>query len=318
MGVVVTGGAGFLGGHLVRTLSDAGHAVTVIDRRPLPAERTAVPGVDAITADLVAAEPATRAALAGADAVWHLAGCPGVRDDGPDVAVRRHRDNVLATAAVVDAVPADVPLVVASSSSVYGGSTGTRACHETDRPQPRGGYARSKVAVEDVCAQRAAAGGHVLVVRPFTVAGEGQRPDMALARWIDAALAGRPLDLLGSPERTRDVTDVVQVARVLLGLVERGATGTVNVGTGRGRTLRELADAVCRATGTDPGRVMHPAGRAEVRHTLACTRRLRDLLGTVPVTDLASLVERQVAATLAGLPTAGQRPKDALVAGAPR
>ena len=310
MGVVVTGGAGFLGGHLLRALSGAGHAVTVVDRRPLPTE-AALPGVASVTADLTAATPEVRAALAGADAVWHLAGCPGVRDDGPDVAVRRHRDNVLASAAVVAAVPAGVPLVVASSSSVYGGTSGTRPCRETDRLLPRGGYARSKVRVEELCAQRAAAGGHVLVVRPFTVAGEGQRPDMALARWIDAARTGRPLELLGSPERTRDVTDVAQVARVLLALGEQEASGTVNVGTGHGRTLRELADAVCRATGTDPVRVVHAAGRAEVRHTLACTRRLRDLVGVVPVTDLAALVARQVAALDSGVRRAARHDLDA-------
>ena len=142
-----------------------------------------------LTGDLLDRDELVDAAFETADAVLHLAGCPGVRDDTPDVGRRRARDNVAVTGRVLAAVPAHVPVVVASSSSVYGGSAGAPS-EERDAVSPRGGYARSKVAVEQLCARRAAAGGQVTVVRPFTVVGEGQRPDMAVSRWIAAAEAG--------------------------------------------------------------------------------------------------------------------------------
>lgn len=185
--------------------------------------------------------------------------------------------------------------MVTSSSSVYGGSAG-RPCAEGDPLRPRGGYARSKVQVEVHCAGRLRRGGAVTVARPFTVAGEGQRPDMALARWIEAARSGRPLMVFGCPERTRDVTDVAEVGRALLALTERGVRGVVNVGTGVGHPLGELAAAVGAALDAEVRTVVTPAAAVEVSHTLADTRRLRRLAGFVPRTDLPALVARQVAA----------------------
>lgn len=290
MVAVVTGAAGFIGRTLVRALAERGEVVGV-DRLPQPP----VPGLTRITADLLDGDPAVLGALAGADAVHHLAGCPDVRDRRCDVAHRRYRDNVLATAAVLAAVPPDTALVVTSSSSVYGGARGGRPSRESDRLRPRGGYARSKVLVEQLCAQRARAGGRVTVVRPFTVAGEGQRPGMALARWITAARAGEPLTLLGSPERTRDLTDVRQVAAALIDLASSEPRDTVNLGTGVGRSLGELVDAVARALGVPVRTVVTPAHPDEVGHTLADTRVLRGVIGWVPSTDPDALVARQLA-----------------------
>lgn len=293
MPVVVTGAAGFIGRTVVATLRRRGYPVVGIDRRPwVPCD-----GEVAIRAALDRADATVTDALAHADAVLHLAGCPGVRDTAPDVALRRYRDNVVAGAHVLAATPAATPLVVVSSSSVYGGSAGGRACAEEDTPSPRGGYARSKVALEARCASRRAAGGLVGVVRPFTVAGEGQRDDMAIARWLAAAQAGRPLSVLGSLDRLRDVTDVRDVAEGIVRAAERGLTTTVNLGTGRPRTLRELVATVAVATGADPELVVTPAAHVEVPATRADTRRCADLLGFVPHTDLPALVARQLAAS---------------------
>ena len=146
--------------------------------------------------------------------------------------------------------------------------------------------------MERLCAER----GDVAVLRPFTVAGEGQRPDMALARWIAAVRAGRPIGILGSAARTRDVTDVRDLVRALRAAAERGVTGPLNVGTGRPRTLAELAAAVCRALGTPAELVVRPAAAVEPAATWADTTLLGRRLGFVPVTDLDALVARQVAA----------------------
>lgn len=291
MVAVVTGAAGFIGSVLMDALARR-EPVVGIDRDPF----TPPPGAAAISADLLDPAPDVRATLAQARVVYHLAGCPDVRDPRPDVAQHRYRDNVLAAAAVLAAVPLRTPLLVTSSSSVYGGTRNGKPCAESDPLRPRGGYAQSKLLVERLCKGRAQAAGLVTVLRPFTVAGEGQRPGMALARWIDAARRGRPLRLLGSPERSRDITDVRDVVQALIDLADRRVCGLLNVGTGVGHTLRELAEAVCAAVGVEVHLELAMAHPAEATHTLADTRELRRAIGWVPRTDLTDLIARQVAA----------------------
>ncbi len=286
MAVVVTGAAGFVGGAVVRYLRASGERVAAIDRRPV-ARR---PGIMPLQADLCDEEPDVIAALRAADAVIHLAGCPGVRDRLPDVESRRQRDNVDAVSAVLAATPAQVPVVVASSSSVYGGARFGRASREDDPCQPLGGYAASKVRAEMVCRDRLDAGAPVVIARPFTVVGEGQRPDMALSRWVDAVLLGRPLRILGGLDRTRDFTDVREVARALTALL--GSAGVVNLGSGRPRTLRAAVAAVGAVLGVEPLVTVEPAAPEEVPDTWADTTRLATLTGRVPQTDLVDAVSR--------------------------
>jgi nucleoside-diphosphate-sugar epimerase len=297
--VVVTGAAGFIGSALVADLLAAGYQVTAVDRRPL-ADLPA--GAAAISADLLGPgrqAAAVREALRTAEAVFHLAGRAGVRDGDPAAPALRHRDNVLATASVLAGVPAGTPLVVASSSSVYGGSRAGRASAEGDPLRPRGGYARSKAAVEDLCRRRLASGGTVAVARPFTVAGRRQRPDMALARWAAAASRGDPITVYGSLRRTRDITDVRDAATALRLMAERGVTGPLNIGTGRPYTLGDLAAAIHRTVGPAPVQVI-PAPRTDPPHTRADTRLAYRRLGFTPRTDLdatvRSLLAREVAA----------------------
>ena len=295
MVAVVTGAAGFIGRSLVAALAERGEVIA-IDRVP-PASAGAV----LVTADLLDGDPTVRAALAEADTVYHLAGCPDVRDARGDADTHRYRDNVLATTAVLAAVRPSTHLVVTSSSSVYGGTRPGRPSSESDRLRPRGGYAASKVLVERLCLARGeAAGGLTTVVRPFTVAGTGQRPGMAVSRWIAAAVEGRPLRMYGSPERSRDITDVDDVVRALVALADARAGGVVNVGTGVSHTLAELTAAVSRAVAVETTTEVLPAAGVEVAHTLADTTRLGRLTGWVPRTDLDALVARQLAAQRQG------------------
>lgn len=291
MKAVVTGAAGFIGHHVARQLLEQGHEVVGIDRSP------SVPtGVKALVGDLATADTRIVDALRSADAVWHLAARPGVRDRSPDIERRRYLDNVVSTHVVCEYVGRDVPLVVTSSSSVYGGAqrgASVIACKEGDDLAPRGGYARSKVRAEIACRHRSEDGGAICIARPFTVAGERQRPDMAIARWIDCILDGRPIRIFGSLDRTRDITDVRQAAAALIQLAWNGMGRTVNVGGGRGFTLQEIVATVEDATGALARVEVVPAGQEEVPATLADTRLLHQTIGWVPETDLPRLVGRQ-------------------------
>jgi nucleoside-diphosphate-sugar epimerase len=294
--IAVTGASGFIGSGLVTRLAATGIAVVAVDRRPA---RRDVPGVRRVVADL--ADPLDdellRGTLAAADVIVHLAGRPGVRDRSPGVELARHRDNVLTTEHVLAAAAG--PVLVASSSSVYGGARGGRPCHEDDARRPLGGYARSKARAEDLCAEHRSAGAPVTVLRPFTVVGPGQRPDMALDRWLAAAVAGRPVEVFGSLQRSRDVTDIGAVVRAIAQLVELAATGrglppTLNLGTGTARTLGELVAAVRRAVPGPVDVVVTPHRDDDPDHTLADTTRCAATLGWVPTTDLDDVVAAQL------------------------
>ena len=294
---VVTGSSGFIGAHLVEQLAGRGAEVIGLDRR-LPSPGAA--GVH-LEVELTALDARDLIAetLERADLVFHLAGRAGVRDSGPEVDTARRRDNGLAGATVLGLTPRRTPLLVSSSSSVYGGAQ-VRAGHviasqESDPVHPRGTYARSKVLVERLCAQRRVRGGLVTVVRPFTVAGPGQRPDMAVSRWLDAALSGEPAKVLGSLERRRDMTDVRQVARAMADLVAHPDLDLVNLGTGSPLRLGDVLSAVVGAVGRPVGIDVEPASREEPAVTCADTTRLEAHLGWVPETDIDELVGAQAA-----------------------
>ena len=118
MQVLITGGSGFIARRLISAALDAGLPVRTLDRRPAPPDVSST--VDHIRADLTGGDRHVVAALRSADAVIHLAGCPGVRDTRPDVEERRPRDSIAATEVVASCTPANVPLIAFSSSSVYG------------------------------------------------------------------------------------------------------------------------------------------------------------------------------------------------------
>lgn len=295
MRAVVTGSAGFIGSNLVGELIARGYRVVGVDRHP----RRATASYRHLVVDLAESPcgPEVATEVAAADVVFHLAARPGVRGGGSAIEWERRRDNVVATRNLLSVVPLETPVVATSSSSVYGNRSGPAASHEEDELHPRGGYARSKVAMEQMCARRRSQGGRVAVVRPFTVAGEGQRADMAFSLWLAALRRGEPIRLLGSKDRSRDITDVRDVVEGLIRAGERELNTTLNLGTGVGHRLFDMARALIEASGLD-GEVVHSAvPLEEVVSTLADTTRCESLLGFVPITDLPALLARQVQAS---------------------
>lgn len=294
MKAVVTGSAGFIGSHLVEELIDRGYLVTGIDRR------SRLAGVSYTHLRIDLADHPSRTGLADrvadADVVFHLAARPGVRGGGSAVETMRNRDNVVATHNLLSVLPEATAIVATSSSSVYGGSAGGFASKEEDPLRPHGGYALSKVAMERICEERRARGGPVAVIRPFTVAGEGQRPDMAFSLWLDALRKGEPIRILGSGSRSRDITDIRDIVEGLIRAGEGRINDTVNLGTGVGHRLFDMARTLLDVAGLDREMVHEPVSAADVDATLADTSRCRRILGFVPVTDLRDLLERQVEA----------------------
>ena len=278
--LAITGAAGFVGSHLCALLRASGADVIGIDR---------VPGA-ALTADLM--DPASRDeiydAIHTADGLIHLA-ASGARTD-----------MVGALAVAMGALRPDVPVVVTSCSSVYGSSIlesdgRWRGSREDDPVRPLGSHGRSHVLIERLSTRRRLYGNRVALIRPFTIAGEGQPESAAIARWISAASRGEVLELPGGPERVRDVVDVVDAVRAIAVAWREEIDGIVNVGTGRPVRVEQVIEAIAAEFGpVDHVRV--PASKATPLATCASVERMSEWLGFVGETDLGALIRRQIRA----------------------
>jgi nucleoside-diphosphate-sugar epimerase len=307
MRALVTGCAGFIGSHLAEALLRAGHEVVGVDVR---ADRRAANLATAreweafacVRADL--AEDPVDPLVDGCDVVFHLAGEPGA--DAPAAACLR--GNVATTRRVLAAAARlGARVVLASSSSVYG-QVARRPTPEAAVPAPRTPYGASKLAAERLCgAYGRATGLEVVVLRYFSVYGPRQRPDMAFARFIAAALDGRPLQLAGDGRQTRDFTHVddAVAATVAAATAPAAAGRTVNVGAGEAASLRDALAWLERLAGRRLPVLRAPARRGDVRDTLADVYAARSLLGWRPAIGLADGLAGQWAWAAASVAAAG-------------
>ncbi|GAB3623662.1 NAD-dependent epimerase/dehydratase family protein [Mariniluteicoccus endophyticus] len=301
MRILVTGAAGFIGHRLAYAAAEAGHAVTCVDAlrgdpatrdlRAARLERLREVGPVHIT-DLAIDDLDTM--IKKVDAVAHLAGATGVRTSFGTGFPDAVRDNVTATGRMAEACRvAGARLVLASSSSVYGSVAHTSSEDAPLRPQSP--YGATKVGAEAVVHAHEAQGLEASILRYFTVYGPGQRPDMAAARFIAEARAGRPLPVFGDGSQVRAYTFVDDVVAVTLAALTSPATGfTGNVAGPELVSTDELARAVGVALGRDIDIDHGPPAAGDVARTAADTRVVADLLGLTPTTRLVDGLAAQV------------------------
>jgi nucleoside-diphosphate-sugar epimerase len=312
MKTLVTGGAGFIGSHLVGRLVAEGHGVVVFDNLVTGRLENLAPWRDAIEfvrGDLRDPE-ALAVASRGAEVVYHQAALGSVVRSVEDP--REVMDvNVTGTLNVLLAArDAGVRRVVfASSSSVYG-DTPTLPKTESMPTNPRSPYAASKVSGEAlVAAFQAAYGLEGVVFRYFNVYGERQSARSLYAavvpRFVDEMSAGRAPVVYGDGEQTRDFTyvgDVVDALLLAAGSGPEALLGPINLGAGGRVSILDLARRIGEEVRFG-GRPVHEAARpGDVRHSLADIARARQALGWTPRTPLAEGIRRTVAAGRAALP----------------
>lgn len=286
MTFVVTGAAGFIGSHLAEALQGRGHHVRALDclapyYDPRLKEENAA-ALDLERIDLAEDE----LDFSGADAVFHLAGQPGVRSFGP-VFADYLRDNVLATQRLLEAAAAAaVRVVLASSSSVYGDAERFPTGEEVE-PRPVSPYGVTKLACEHLARTYARSFGlDVVTLRYFTVYGPRQRPDMAFARMIASLGAGQPFELYGDGSRSREFTYVADAVRATIAALAAPSGSVFNVGGGSEATMEEAIAVLERVTGREFDVERTPAAAGDMRRTAADTSRIRSELGWGPTVGL--------------------------------
>jgi len=302
--VLVTGGAGFIGSHLCRRLMGEGYRVRAIDNfhshynRQLKEHNLSElvsAGLDFTEGDICTED--LDPIVEGCSRVVHLAARPGVRpslEDPTDYAT----NNITGTIKVLEAVRRQgVPKVVfASSSSVYGNHTPVPFSESHVDVRPISPYGWTKLAGEKLCRlYHDMYGIDVTALRFFTVYGPGQRPDMAIHRFIRAAFRDEEIVLFGDGTTSRDYTYVDDIVRSVAAAMDLD-TGfdIINLGNSSPIDLAGLLDVISDATGRELRTTRGPLPQGDMLRTHADVGKAKRLLGYSPSTPLADGVAREV------------------------
>lgn len=285
---LVTGGAGFIGSHLVEELLRRGESVRVADNFSSGKRENVPQGVDVFDGD-IADEAFAARAVAGCDYVLHQAAIPSVpRSVAEPLAT--NRANVDGTLAVlVAARDAGVKRVVfAGSSSVYGNSA-VLPKREDMRPAPMTPYALQKLVAEQYCQMFSELYGlETVTTRYFNVFGPRQQPGSqysgVISLFIEALANGRAPKIHGDGRQTRDFTYVGDVVRgVLAAATTPGVSGEVfNVAVGGRISLLELVGTLQRLLGSNVEPVLGPPREGDVRDSQADIVKARQKLKFEP------------------------------------
>ncbi|MET0929659.1 MAG: GDP-mannose 4,6-dehydratase [Aeromicrobium sp.] len=316
---VVTGGAGFIGSHLVELLLRRGDEVIVID----DLSTGSVDNLAAVNAhprlrwiegsvtDPVAVRRATR----GADRIFHLAAAVGVNliVESPLASLRT---NIHGTEVVLEAaLESGSEVLLASTSEVYGKNTADRLSEDSDRILgsallSRWSYSAAK-GIDEAFAHAYwnQHGLPVTIIRLFNTCGPRQtgRYGMVVPRLVGQALRGEPLTVHGDGRQTRCFSYVGDVVPAMVDLLEvKQSTGQAfNLGGAQEISILDLADLVLDVTGSDSPVVLVPydeayaAGYEDMRRRVPDNRRAHDMVGFVPHTTLPEMI-RHVADSIVG------------------
>jgi UDP-glucuronate 4-epimerase len=301
MHILVTGGAGFIGSHLVSRLLELGHRITVIDnfdpfypeavKQQNIAPHRSCPAYQLIRADICDPAALEAGVPVRVDAIVHLAAKAGVR---PSIQypLRYQQTNVAGTHNLLELARARKirKFLFASSSSVYGVNPNVPWSEDDKVLMPISPYASTKISGELL--------GHVyshlfgiqfLALRFFTVYGPGQRPDLAIHKFATLMSAGEPVPVFGDGSTRRDYTYIADIVRGIVAALdyEDSAYEVINLGNNRTVTLTEMIEGVGAALGLRPRLRVLPAQAGDVPQTWANIGKAARLLGYQPRVSLA-------------------------------
>lgn len=320
MRFLITGTAGFIGFHLAKRLLDDGHFVVGFDGmtdyydRSLKEGRHAIlgrsNGFRAVEARLEDIERLTKATdMAEPDVIVHLAAQAGVRYsiEHPRTYVD---SNLIGSYNVLDVAKRAKPkhLLMASTSSVYGGNEKMPFAESDQADWPITLYAATKKAMEAMSHSYAHLWGlPTTCFRFFTVYGPWGRPDMALFKFVNAILSGKPIEIYGMGEMRRDFTYVDDLIEAVVRLAAappvigqpvtaEGVTDSlspvapwrvVNIGGGQPEGLLDFVEAIEAAIGKPAEKIMLPMQQGDVRETFADPRLVEAITGYRPSTPIS-------------------------------
>ncbi len=317
MKALITGGAGFIGSHLSELHLAEGDEVYVLDDlstgsienvRHLVGDPRFHLVVDSVLQPAIVNELVHKT-----DVVYHLAAAVGVKTI-VEQPVRTLRVNLEGTERVLDACcKFDKPVLVASTSEVYGDHRTEEPLRETSRriygatTQKRWAYADSKAMDEFLAlAYHEEHALQAVIVRLFNTVGPRQTGmyGMVIPRFVERALCGEEIEIYGDGEQTRcfcHVSDTIRALRDLMTVVNRTAGQVFNVGANNQSSILGLAERIKAMVGSDSPLVHVPfdevygAGIEDMLHRVPCTDKVRDTIGWVPKHTLEQILADVIA-----------------------
>lgn len=304
MTILVTGGLGFIGSHLVDRLLRAGYSLRVLDNLSTGKRENLAPHsqLEVIVGD-IRDEATVRSAVRGVSAIYHLAAVASVQASIDDP-VGTHGANLVGTLNLLEAgrQAGATCFIYASSAAIYGDTTAL-PINEATTPRPLSPYAADKLAGEHYLQFYAAKHGlRTTAFRFFNIYGPRQDPSSpysgVISIFVNRALAGLPVTIFGDGRQTRDFVYVGDLVEILFAALnnEKLAGQTMNVGRGVECTLLELLAGLETAVGKPIQRQHAPARIGDIAKSCADVTKLKTLLGWSPSTELAIGLSRLVAA----------------------
>ncbi len=314
MNVLITGGAGFIGSHLAKTLLEKGDKVTVIDdlstgRRENISDIEGDSNFSFVKATILD-EKIMEELIGKCEIIYHLAAAVGVKFviDNP---IKSIEINVKGTEAVLRIASRNKKRVfLTSTSEVYGKAENGLFKEDSDRVVGattirRWSYSCSKALDEFMAlAYHIEMGLPVIIGRLFNTCGPGQtgKYGMVIPRFVEQALSNQPLTVYGDGKQTRSFCYVGDAVRAMIGLVEepKAAGQIFNIGTEEAITIEDLAKKVIKLTNSSSQIVYvtyekaYQAGFEDMRHRVPDISRIRDLIGYEPRYDLDMILKEVI------------------------
>ena len=301
--VLVTGGAGFIGSHLVHALVERGDQVRVLDNLSTGKRRNladVADDIELVEADLVDGAAVARA-VKGVELVYHEAALASV-PRSVELPLDTHAACVTGTLTLLDAARrAGVRrLIYAASSSAYGNQP-FASKRETDLPDPLSPYGAAKLAAEHYChAFSATYGFETVALRYFNVFGPRQDADSpysaVIPLFVTALLSGKRPIIYGDGGQSRDFTFIADVVRGNLLAADAADVGgrVINLATGRTATLLTLLETLGRLLEMPIEPIFAPPRAGDVRESLADITLARQYLGYEPQFTLEAGLEQSL------------------------
>lgn len=300
--ILVTGGAGFIGSHVVDTLLDKGYSVRVLDDLStgkltnLPVDN---PNLCLVVGDVADASMVERA-MSDCRAVVHLAAVASVQASVEDP-LRTHQSNFIGTVNVCEAMrQANVKrLVFASSAAVYGNNGEGASVHEDTPKAPLTPYAADKLASEHYLDfYRRQHGLEPAILRFFNIFGPRQDPSSpysgVISIFSERARNDAPITIFGDGEQTRDFVYVGDLVKILIQALEypQPLSQPINVGLSRSISLNDLIAELSVALGKTLSFQFESPRPGDIRHSRADNRRLLEYFSLNMPTSLAEGLSR--------------------------
>lgn len=292
---LVTGGAGFIGSHIVEALTALGANVVVLDNLIGGDLKNVEPFKPQVIQGSILDDGKLTEAAKDATYVFHLAALGSV-PHSVEKPLEYHEVDATGTVHVLQAArEAKVKRVMYSASSSAYGERPELPKKETHAPDPRSPYAAAKLAGEAyLTAYSASYGLDTISLRYFNIFGPRQNPNSAyaavIAAFAKAILAGKPPTIFGDGEQSRDFTFVQNAvhANLLAARHDKPLMGDVlNVACGQRVSLNQLAPMMCELLGRSDLKPVYAAERAgDVRHSLADLARIGQVIGYKPIVEL--------------------------------